>query len=259
MKRSGLVLAVLLGLIANAVAATTYSNIDNAQNLDDGATGWGWCTDCAGGLNQATSYSMYWGQSPSVSASSGGSTEFFISGPQYSNALWWYKLGPDNSATNFKLAYWMTVDVQASSYAQAIEADVFQFVAGREYMFATQCDYTLGYDKGVWDTWDQSSGKWMNTKIPCPGLIPGDWYYVTWTMHRTADQKIVYDKLTVAHYNSTANRLLGNSTYNVNRTASSGPLPAGWGDQLGVQFQLDLNSKGGQYPVWVDRVTLTAR
>lgn len=53
-------------------------------------------------------------------------------------------------------------------------------------------------------------------------------------------------------------------TYQVNSVQPAGALPAGWSDQLGVQFQIDLNGKANTYGYpntiteWVDSVKLSA-
>ena len=244
-----------------ALSQTVYANLDQMTNLEaatpDGTStsGWGWCSDCAGGGNVATSYQMYWGQQPSVDGL--GSAEFFVSGPQYANALFWYKVGANDAITNYNYDFWVTVDSQASSYAQALEFDTYHFTGGREYMFGTQCDYSNGYNHGRWDVWNQATVKWQSTSIPCPGFIAGQWYHITWSLHRRSDTGMSYDSVKVEHYSSDLTKRYSSKSYSVHKVYPSGPLPAGWSHNLGIQMQVDLNGNGGQVPMWADKINLT--
>lgn len=248
-------------VVTAALSAQTYSNLDQKTNLDNGSTssqGWGWCTStaCAGGAAAATEYKMYWFQRPSVDSS--GSAQFFISGPAHSNALWWHKLGANNTPTRFKLSFWVSVDQNTSTNVEALEFDAFQFTNGLRYMFGTQCNYSLG----VWDIWDEGRSLWLHTKIPCPKLVPGNWYRIVWTFRRgntSSGPRIRYDTLNVTEYAADHRTVVsGPKTYTLGTLTSPSPLPSGWGNNLGAQFQLDLNSKGGSATMWVDQITLTA-
>jgi len=44
---------------------------------------------------------MYWAESASFDRN--GSAEFFISGPGFSDALWWYKAGPNNTGGHYSM------------------------------------------------------------------------------------------------------------------------------------------------------------
>lgn len=232
-----------------ALASTTFSNIEDQTKTDDGTTGWGSCTTCAGGLNDAGAFWMAQFQTqPSVD---GDSTQFYISGPQYSNALWWYKVGPNDAVSNFRFDFWVQVDSSAAQVAQALEFDTFQFMNGRRFMFGTQCDYP----RGVWDIWNEGGGAWVPTSIPCPKFVAGHWYHITWSFHRDKrNNRMYYDQLTVVHYGS-SNKVVSNKAYKVGIPEPSGPTT--W-HNLGVQFQLDLKGNGGNYGMWVDKVSLTA-
>jgi hypothetical protein len=245
-----LLFPVLALLCASALsfATTTYSNIDDKTNADNGTTGWGSCTTCAGGANNA---GVYWTAPFQTTPSrDGASREFYISGPQYSNALWWYKVGPNDAASNFAFDFWVQVDSNAASLAQTLEFDTFQFTGGRRYMFGTQCNYADGH----WDVWS-GAGHWVMTGIACPKLVAGNWYHITWQFHRNkSTNQVVYDYLSVTQYGS-SNNLVAQHTYIVGLSEPSTTTSA---DNLGVQFQLDLNGKGGAYSMWVDQVSLTA-
>src|SRR5262245_55267404 len=96
------------------------------SNIDDNQAGWGLCTACAGGSNNADVYWMTQFQfSPSRD---GDSTQFYVSASQpYSNVLFWEKLGAQNWATQFTWDFWVYLD-NGSLSAQAVEYDLFQFV-----------------------------------------------------------------------------------------------------------------------------------
>ena len=54
-------------------------------------------------------------------------------------------------------------------------------------------------------------------------------------------------------------KVASNNSYNFGAAYPSQPLPAGWGDDLGVQFQMDIGPVGASMQEWVDEVTLTAK
>jgi hypothetical protein len=241
----------------------TYSNIDDSTTLNaNGSTvGWGWCSTstCAGGSGTATQ-KMYWGQQPSLDGN--GSTQFMISGNAYADGLWWYKVGANDNVSNFKFDFWLNVSQAATSYAQALEFDIFQYISPTRYMFGTQCDYASGYRNGVWDVWNAGTGHWYSTGLACPAFIAGDWYHITWNFNRTSDLNEHYNSVTVQHYDSTGQTQLSSSTTNVDLAFSSNALPTGWNDNMGVNFQLDINGVPGStgtatYTTFVDEVTLT--
>lgn len=47
--------------------------------------------------------------------------------------------------------------------------------------------------------------------------------------------------------------------YVLNLTEPSGPLPPGWSDNLGVQWQLDTGSAPLSFNEWIDSVKLTVQ
>lgn len=242
---------------------TTYSNIDDSTSLDSGgagSTGWGWCgtSSCAGGTG-TTVQKITWGVQPSLDS---GATQFMVSGSAYDDGLWWYKVGANSSAANFRFDFWMNVSQATTSYAQALEFDVFQYIVPTRYMFGTQCDYAQGYNNGFWDVWNAGGGSWQHTSFSCPAFVPGDWYHVTWNFNRTSDLNEHYNSVTVEHYDSSGTAKLDSSSTTMNLAFPSGPLPSGWNDNMGINFQLDINGVPGTagtatYTTVVDKVTLT--
>jgi hypothetical protein len=243
-------LCLLFSCSIFARSATTYRNLESSTLTDDGVVGWGSCITCAGGgSNNASIASSPFQTLPSID---GSSRDFYISGSAYSDALWWYKVGPNNAASNFTTNFYVNVS-SSTQTAQALEFDTFQFVGGREYMFGTQCDYAAG----TWDLWNGL--QWVHSNVPCQKFKPNTWYQVILNVHRTAaDQAVHYDNLTVAQYTPNGSNVVSWNWYGLNQAYPSQPKPAGWGDDLGVQFQLDNGSQGAQMQEWVDKVTLTA-
>jgi len=247
-------ITIHVGLVPWRPAATPAAKYGNLQNLtqeDNGLVGWGSCVPCAGGSSDnATLSSSPFQTSPSVD---GSSRDFYINGEAYSDGLWWYKVGPNDAATNFQEDFWLNVAANTES-AQALEFDTYQFKGGREYMFGTQCDYA----SHTWDVWNSEALKWNHTDIPCKKFSPNTWYHLTFNFHRTSpDDYEHYDNLTIVEYNR-AGKILARNVYSFNKAFPAQWTPRGWSDDLGVQFQMDIGGAGGQMREWVDEVSLTA-
>ena len=263
MRIRPLFLSVILLASAAARAQTfTYSNLDDSTAVDNGASGavgWGSCVTCAGGDPTGTASIA---SSPSITRPSldGSSRDFYISGSSYTDGLWWYKVGTNDAVSNFKMDFWLNVD-STTQYAQALEFDVFQFnkqitqfPTGTEFMFGTQCNYAAGF----WDVWDAGNRTWKKTNVTCNRFKPNVWYHVTLNFHASSqDHYEHYDSLTIVQYNSQG-RAASNKTYPWNIAVASGPMPSGWGEDMGLQFQMDIASVGASMTEYVDRVTLTA-
>lgn len=258
MKRC-LLFALLISSCAFAQTITPPSNATVFANLDDSSSGWGQCTgSCAGGTTASTYYIAQFQTTPSLD---GSSTNLHVDGPAWTDALFWNKLGPHNNYKNFQTDFWFMVDKNASQIGQALEFDTFQFNSGTEYMFGTQCDYATG----TWDVWNQKQGRWISlSTLPCAKFAPDVWYHITWSFHRTSRKQVSYDSLRVMQYDSTGTVVVADHAYSVNMVELAGPMPSGWSDDMGVQFQTDLNGQAGTtgFPstvnTWIEKVTLTA-
>ncbi len=211
--------------------AIWFYNIQNRGN-------WNWCHDpgCAGGSGGGS----YWmAQHQGSPSRSGSSTQFYNSGV-WANALWWQKVGANNSKHNFLWDFWFYVDSTSQNAGQALEFDTFQFVGGYNYMIGSQCNYGAG----TWDTWDEASGHWIHSSISCPKFSPNTWHHIQWYVTtNTSNHTYTYHTLVID----------GNS-HTVNKTYSSKNLH--WGDNLGVQWQLDVNATGRGYNEWIDQASL---
>jgi hypothetical protein len=210
------------------------------SNIEDSTSGWGSCTDCAGGKNHADIYWM--AQFQTRPARDGDSMQFYVSASKpNSNVLFWDKLGAHNSASQFTWDFWIYLD-EASLSAQALEYDLFQYVSGIDYMFGTQCTYGSGY----WDVWDMASRSWVPTQVKCNRFTPKVWHHIIWQFHRTSDTRMHYDSVT-----------LDGVVYAVHQVQRSGRLPKGWWQDLGVQWQMDTAGSPLTFNEWVDNVKLT--
>lgn len=256
-------LAAFLLLLCSTSWAVPSSNTTSTvfSSIDDSTSGWGWCTGagCAGG---ASASSYYMAQNQTSPSKDGASTQFYVDGPAATNVLFWNKLGAHDSLTHFQFDFWSQFASSSTTIGQAFEFDTFQFVKGREYMFGTQCDYAVG----LWDVWNAGAGVWERTSVACPKFTPNVWYHITWNVHRSAasgNKNEYYDSFTVVKYDAN-NNVVANNTYTLNLVYPSTTLPSGWTNNLGVQFQIDLNSQSGvngnpsSTSEWVDQVSLTA-
>ena len=212
--------------------AVVFNKIENRGN-------WQWCNapGCAGGDGDGA----YWmAQNQGNPSLDGSSTEFFNSGV-WDNALWYQKMGANNGVHNFLWDFYIYVDSNSQNAAQALEFDAFQFVGGYNYMIGSQCDY----GHGLWDTWDEASGHWMPTNISCPKFSPNSWHHIQW--YETTN--------TSSHQYTYVTLVVDGQSHPVNVTRNARNL--GWGDNLGVQWQLDVNASGEGYHEWVDNATLS--
>lgn len=233
---------VSLALIAFACVAQGQTQAKAYSNIDDLNSGWGSCGDpgCAGGQHSADAFWM--AQFQTTPSKDGSSTQLYVSASQpYSNVLFWNKLGPQDWATSFTWDFWVYLD-NASVNAENLEYDLFQYTNGREYMFGSQCSYVGGY----WDVWNEATNHWIPTALPCQKFTPNVWHHIVWQVHRTPDTVMHFDSLT-----------LDGVKHVMNYSEPSGPLPSGWTDNLGTQWQLDTPSGPLTFSEWIDNVKLT--
>jgi hypothetical protein len=201
--------------------------------------GWESCgsVSCAGGSGK----SSYWkAQNQTTPSLSGSSMELYNSG-ENANALWWMHLGADDSVSNFLWDFYVRLDSASTSAAQALEFDAFQFVGGYNYMIGSQCNYA----GAVWDVWDELNGKWDSTNIPCKPLAPNVWHHIQWYVQRVPNTHSY-------HY---VTLVVDGTPYTIDKTYSA--KKNGWADNLGVQYQLDVNKTGIGYHEWIDQSTFT--
>ncbi len=216
--------------------------------------GWGDCGNCAGGNPSSVGFAF--GQSPTLDGN--GSIKFDVTGGHYSNGLFWYKVGSQDSESNFLWDFYFYLSSDTFSDGQAIELDLFQSIGGKKYMFGTQCNYATG----VWQAWNDVSGSWVNaipntatdqsptgTAIPCSTFSTGTWHHLQYFRQRTYGGWLQY-----------GNATLDGVTTQWNITAPPANSTT-WADVLGIQHQLDTNgSFSGSVTLteWADKDDLTA-
>jgi hypothetical protein len=200
---------------------------------------WGSCHDpgCAGGSGQGT----YWmAQNQATPSLSGSSAEFFNSGA-WANALWWQKLGANSNTRNFLWDFYFWVDSNYNVATQALEFDSFQFINGYNYMMGTECVYP----SQIWDTWDEASGHWIHSNIPCPHFVPNTWHHMQlYTTTNVNAQQYTFVTMVIDGKSIPMN-ITGNALY------------LNWGNNVGVQWQLDQNANGSGVHEWMDNAKLT--
>ncbi|HTC46755.1 MAG TPA: hypothetical protein VK722_05510 [Candidatus Aquilonibacter sp.] len=177
------------------------------------------------------------------------SLKLAVTGPEYTNFLAWDKVGA-TSATYFNSDFWVDLpgEIKAGGY-QALEYDIFQFLNPYEFMWGSEC--VMG---GQWQIWDHLHGEWLNTTRPCQMNAPG-WYHVQWWVHRV-DGDTSCDGYPCMYYD-----MLGvNGVYTqFETTEPAGPIPAGWSNDSGLNFQLDISGlkKSATISEYIQNVNLT--
>ena len=225
------------GAAAFAQLPTPPSTAQTFSNIDD-MTGWSSCSSygCAGGKTGSYWMAPYQ-TTPSMD---GSSTEFHTAGAGV-DVLWWKKFGAHNAAKNFIWDFWVHLDNASLTGTQALEYDAFQFVGGYNYMIGSQCNYAAK----VWDVWNEATNSWIHTTVPCPKFSANVWHHIQWYVQRVPN----------THYYHYVTLVVDGHAYSINRTYPAKYLA--WGDNLGVQYQLDVNSTGVGYHEWVDKSKFT--
>jgi hypothetical protein len=212
--------------------AVVFNNMQQNGN-------WGSCDgpDCAGGNGGG----VYWmAQNQSAPSLSGSSTEFYAAG-SWENALFYQKVGANSNARNILWDFYFYVDSNTNASAQALEFDSFQFVNGYNYMMGTECVYP----SQLWDTWDEATGHWIHSTIPCPRFAPNTWHHMQ--LYTTTNIN--------AHQYTYVTMVIDGKSTPVNITGKA--LYLNWGNNLGAQWQLDNNAAGSGYHEWMDNAKLT--
>ncbi len=240
--------------LAGSVA---FNNADDDQGGDHGVThGWGDCGTpaCSGGVNTAT-VSFAFGQLPEKD--SNGSIRLSVTGGNNANGLFFYKVGAQDSYSNFLWDFWFQLSSNTHTDAQAIEFDMFQSIGGQKYMFGTQCNYSTG----VWQGWDDVTGHWVNAipntatdgnptgnPITCTKFDTTTWYHAQFFLQRTYGGRLQYGNVSI-------NGLT--TQWNITAPAHS----TSWADVLGINQQLDTNAAftgSTTLQEWADEDDLTA-
>jgi hypothetical protein len=237
--------------------STAFNNADDDQTGDGGIThGWGDCGDpaCSGGVNTAT-VSFAFGQLPEKDTN--GSIRFTVTGGNNANGLFHYKVGAQNTESNFLWDFWFQLSSTTSTDAQAIEFDLFQSINGKKYMFGTQCNYATG----VWQAWNDVTVHWINaipntatdgtligSPLTCAMFSTGAWHHAQFFLQRTYGGRLQYGNVSIDGLTT---------QWNITAPASN----TTWSDVLGINHQLDTNASftgSATLQEWADLDDITA-
>jgi hypothetical protein len=217
----------------------------SASNFDDTLTGWKAvcvlpsCNPGGSGIPTKTLHTID-NKAPSKD---GEAMEVSVSGPKYTNALWTYRAGADDQATELSFSLEVYPTGSASS-AQAFEFDQYNFSSstGVEFMWGTQCNQS----NHLWQVFDQLHGHWMNTNVQC-SLSANTWHQVQWNVHRVSGDTNRCDGMPCMYYDYV---IIDGTQHPVNATYPAGHLPHGWSSAVGAQVQIDIGDVGS--PVTID-------
>ncbi len=237
--------------------SNAFNNADDDQGGDGGVTlGWGKCGDpaCSGGVNTATATYAF-GQLPEKDAN--GSILLNVAGSINANGLFWHKVGAQNSYSNFVWDFWFQLSNSTSNEAQAIEFDMYQSIAGKKYMFGTQCNYS----SGLWQGWNDVTKIWVDARpntatdgtptgntITCAKFSTGTWHHAQFFLERSYGGRLQYGNVTIDGVTT---------QWNITAPASN----TSWADVLGINHQLDTNaafSGTATLQEWADEDNLIA-
>ena len=205
------------------------------------------CEQCGQGVTWSVAQHQ---SSPSMS---GNSTKYEIGGDHpYSDVLFTLPLigthstqgMPDSdhkiipSLHNFTYdAYFYSGDL---SLSQVLEFDINQYFNGMGFVYGHQCKIAGGHE---WDIWDNVNKHWVHTGIACNPVSNG-WNHVHLEVERTSDNKMLYKTIT-----------FNGETHTINQTY--GHFNSGNWYGVGVNYQMDGNSKQTDYKTYMDQFTFT--
>ncbi len=205
------------------------------------------CTDCGPGVTWSIKQHQ---SSPSMS---GNSTEFGIGGTHpYSDVLFTLPLigthssqgMPDSDHKIIPNLHNFTYDlyfyVANLSLSQVLEFDINQFFNGMGFIYGHQCNLGGGHQ---WDIWDNVNKHWVHTGIACNPVSNG-WNHLTLEVQRTSGNELLYKTIT-----------LNGTTHTLNKTYPHYNCGNWYG--VGVNYQLDGNSKQTEYTTYADKFTFT--
>jgi hypothetical protein len=207
--------------------------------------------DCSPSPCDGITYAMKQGvSSPSMS---GSSTRFDLGGTAlYSDALFNnHLIGafssqglPDNNKTLVPTYHNFTYDVYFYGtnleLSQAVEFDMNQFFDNLGFIWGHECRIAGGHE---WDVWNNVTAHWTPTGIPC-NPVDNAWNHLTIQVQRTADNKLLYQSIT-----------LNGVTSQLNQYYDPGAAPGWYG--ITVNYQMDGNYQQSPYSVYLDQLTFS--
>jgi hypothetical protein len=159
------------------------------------------------------------------------SLELSVTGPEWTNFLAYEKVGA-TTASYFQsdFSIYIPTGFPSTNY-NALEYDIFQYLSPYEFTWGSQC--VIG---AKWQIWDALHSQWKDTALVC-SLPAGKWHHVQWWVHRV-DGDTSCEGYPCMHFD-----MLGiDGVYTqFGTTEPSGPIPAGWSNDSGLNFQLDIS------------------
>lgn len=163
----------------------------------------------------------------------------------YQDKYWYWKLGADNAKNTYSFS--LRLMLPEPSLPQAVELDVQQVISGTCYNTGLQ----FNFQAGVFRIWNRSNTPvhgWIPTAIPCPRWTANAWHTIQLDTHRddrnVTPQNVYYDAIT---FDGVKTPL----------TASFPSIPLANTDCMNCAIQLDSNSAGASYRLYVDTISFT--
>lgn len=257
-------------LYINAAGALTMSNIFSGID-DTNPANW---RSCNPGL---PCFSSLRPQPSAAISRDGQSLEFFANSGQFAQSFWFYnwvktfKSGlPAGNAPLKYVKYEFDLHIDAPPAAvnapQALEFHVQQSSEGLIRNFGFQDTYHgsqmwHAYDKAAEASGDSTIVRWQPVGIPFAGLNATElganvWYHIVLEFHLDSSFSppvIRHDAVTVYEVSPTAAPpvRLGTEYHNAHDAAPGSASP------VSSAVQLDTNTNGSQYHVWIDNMTTT--
>lgn len=169
----------------------------------------------------------------------GSAMELHVTGSPYADWLTALSLPVDKRTSQAQLDFWILVDEESLSVAQAVEFDLRISLGGENYNFSMQVDY----ENGMLQVTDKGAA-WVNTSHLIGKIAPNWWHHVV--------VSVSYDFTN--HIGRYLSLKLDESEYPLDLPAPVELL--GWDDVIRVQFQQDTTQTGGTYRQWLDQVTV---
>ena len=235
----------------STVAPTVLSNLQTAAgNWQSFAQIGPSYIDCAAPCPEATWEQIYGVADPSLS----GNATMFDLDPNlpWADALLTAGLVGDNSPQIPDTSHTLLPSLHNFVYdtdfyvtnpqaTQALEFDISVWMSGvAGGTFGTECAY-LG--DGMWDLWNNGTGHWESTGIPCR-FVTG-WNHFTLQVQRQNDNSLLYQSLT-----------LNGTTWALNKVSPSIMPPDGWWG-INANYQMDSNSLGTPNTTYLDNFTFS--
>ena len=227
----------------------------NYPDLDDFHLGTpGWQAPCyypscnPGGNGTPTGVNQtFTTASPSLDGNSMMMTE---TGTDYSNVMFHYAFGADNSATSFTGTYSVYIQTSLAPW-QVFGMDMYQYIPGVRLMWGSQCALA-GSTAGFWSFFNQGSGTngtWIESTVPCPIAAPNTWVGpISLTVHRVpGDTSCIPGGVPAEHYDSITQN---GTTYPLNLSYCSETTT--FGNDTGMQFDVSGSEAGGTLTAYVD-------